>query len=357
MRDIERVWNYYAAGRIARPRPRYLCFNATLRCDGKCGHCGIWKHERPGRELTAAELGQVLGSSLFSRIETAWITGGEPTLRDDVDEISRVMVSSLPSLSILGIATNALDPERVLDRVGSMLESAGNDIGVFVHVSLDGVGEVHDRVRRRPGAFQSVLATIERLSSLGREHRNLEAGLNCVIQPGNVDGLSELHEFAREKGLALMFNVVLVTDQVYRNLSMSESLTLSDDDRKKAAAFLERIMDQSPPAFQYQYRIIQEVLAGKKRPRRCLTLDTTININADGTLIPCPAASDVFPESVLDSDPEALWKSRETKRMRKSVRENCCGSCMLSCSLGDSMPLSEWLKGGWDKRPAPGGSQ
>jgi len=357
MRDLERVLNYYLAGRLFLPRPRYLCVNATLRCDGRCGHCGIWKQQGPEKEISPQELARVLSAPLFSRVETAWITGGEPTIREDIGELSVAMARFLPSLSTLGIATNALEPERVLRRVGAMMEAtASREAGVFVHVSLDGVGEVHDRVRRCPGAFQAVSRTIESLQELSRKEpgRSLEVGMNCVIQPGNVDGLSELFEYAQGMGLAMTFNVALVTDQVYRNAESARRLALSDADKQKIRAFLDRIIPRSPPALRYQYRTIKAVLAGKKRPARCTTLFTTVNINADGTLIPCPASSDLFPRNVLAGEIEEAWRGSEARKMRKRVARDYCGRCMLSCSLGDSMPVSELLRGGWEAKGGRG---
>ena len=54
-------------------------------------------------------------------------------------------------------------------------------------------------------------------------------------------------------------------------------------------------------------------------------------------------------ENVLNQDMKALWKGPEAKAMRERVLREFCPSCMLSCSLGDSMPLIEWLRGGWER--------
>jgi MoaA/NifB/PqqE/SkfB family radical SAM enzyme len=353
--DRDRLKTYYLAGRIGTTRPRFLCVNATLRCDGGCSHCGIWREKQTGPELTAGQLGQVLSGELFQKIETAWITGGEPTLRDDLANLARAMTSSLPSLATLGIATNALDPGRVLASVRALAFALKAGQRLFVHVSLDGVGEVHDRVRRRPGAFAAVTETLAGLEKLKHElpEAGLEIGLNCVIQPANLTGLDELASFARERKLGLTFNVAQVTDQIYRSHAMAGQLTLSAEHQREVMAFFDRIMNESPPPLRYQYRIIKAVLSGKPRPGRCLTLHSTVNINADGTLIPCPTTSDLFPHHALKEDLAALHQSREAREFRRRAAREFCPECMLSCSLGDSMPLTEWLSGGWEGREGP----
>jgi MoaA/NifB/PqqE/SkfB family radical SAM enzyme len=352
MNDRERLLTYYTAA-ILRPPPRLLCVNATLRCDGHCGHCGIWR-EPAGDEFRPDELRRALATPFFQRIETAWITGGEPTLREDLAEVARAMVESLSGLRTLGLATNALDPGRVEDRVRAMREAAGPGRSLFVHLSLDGLGEIHDRVRQRPGAFAAAVETIGRLERLRAEAgAPIELGLNCVIQPANLVGLEALSGFARERGLPLTFNVALVTNQIYRNQAFAAGLALGPEERLRVAAFLRSIAPASPPALRYQYRLMQEVLAGRPQPGRCLTLYSTVNINADGSLIPCPASSDLFPRNALVEDMAALWRSDEAEAMRGRVRRELCPGCMLSCSLGDSMPLSEWLRGGWEGKAGP----
>jgi MoaA/NifB/PqqE/SkfB family radical SAM enzyme len=270
MKDRERLWNYYTAGRLYLPRPRYLCVNATLRCDGRCRHCGIWRQVRSERELSPSELRAVLKHPFFSRVETAWLTGGEPTLREDLGELAAVMVAALPALTTLGLATNGLEPSRTLERVRDMAAAATDRHLIFAHVSLDGVGEAHDLVRGRPGAFAAVLETLERLGEAraALTGPRLALGLNCVIQPGNVSGLEALRHWAQERGLTIMFNLALVTDQVYRNQDRAAELMLSPKERREVSAFLGRIMDESPPAFRYQYRLIQAVLADQPRPGR-----------------------------------------------------------------------------------------
>ncbi len=351
MNDIERLLMYYGAGRLFIPRPRYLCFNATLRCDGRCLHCGIWEEKKGGMELSAAELGEVLKRPFFKKIETAWLTGGEPTLREDIGAVSAVMVNALPSLSTLGIATNGLEPGRVLERVAAMAEPAkGRGCSLFIHVSLDGTGEVHDRVRRKKGAFEAVVETLDRISELrvASQDPAVELGLNCVVQPENLSNLEEVYRFSKERSLPLLFNVAMITDQIYRNKARGPELKLEEDGRQKLLKFLERIMPESPAPLRYQYRNLQAVLAGRSRPYRCLTLYSTVNINADGTWIPCPASSDMFLRDVTKEDMDKLWRSRKVREFRRKISREICPGCMLSCSLGDSMPFSEWLGGGWE---------
>ncbi len=351
MSDFERLLWYYGAGRLFIPRPRYLCYNCTLRCDQGCLHCGIWQDINLP-ELSAAELDPVLSKPFFSDVHTAWLTGGEPTMRSDLGELSGMMVRSMPGLRMLGLATNGIRTERVMDQVRGMCEALDPERqGLFVHISLDGVDEVYDRIRNMQGAFVKLMNTLDALNALREQMPELkiETGFNCVIQPENADNLESVRSFAKQRGISLTFNMVVVTDQIYRTSDKAESLSFSAEQTKKAIDFLKNIEPSSPPMFRYQYRIIRQMLEGRPRPRRCLTPYSTININADGTLIPCPAASDIFPVKVQDKDVDKVWRGTEARTMRSRIAREFCPDCMLSCSLGDAMSLTDRLQSSWDE--------
>jgi MoaA/NifB/PqqE/SkfB family radical SAM enzyme len=244
MSNIERVAWYYGAGRLFTPRPRYFCFNSTLRCDLQCIHCGIWKDRLDGDELNAGMLRDILYQPFFREIHTAWLTGGEPTLRQDAGELAEVMVEYLPSLKTLGLATNGVNTRRVMEAVREMQKAInGRGPSLFVHISLDGVGEVHDRIRRTHGAFEGVLATLDEVQAMANNSHAIAAGLNCVIQPENVDDLENIYRFAKDKGVTVTFNPVVITDQIYRTAGREDELGLAADQREKIISFLERIMN------------------------------------------------------------------------------------------------------------------
>jgi hypothetical protein len=48
-----------------------------------------------------------------------------------------------------------------------------------------------------------------------------------------------------------------------------------------------------------------------------------------------------------DVDPESFWRSEQAKSLRKKVEAEKCGECMLTCSLGDSLSIHEFLRGGF----------
>jgi len=348
MNNLERLLFYYGAGRIFIPRPRYLIYNATLRCDLSCRHCGIWENKKK-RELAADELDRILDRKFFSQVETAWITGGEPTLRKDLASLARVLRSRLPAMTVLGIATNGFATERVLSRleeIGAELDASRQ--AIFLQFSIDGVAEVHDRIRG-PGAFSNLEATVEGVKQFRARHPGLkvDCGFNCVVQPENVLQLEAIKTFAAEHHAGITFNIVAITDQIYYTHHKAAELAFSSGLRQEAIKFLEKLKAESGPAFRQQYQSFISVLKGKKRDRRCLSLYSTFIVNSDGTWIPCPLCSEWERVDFLKTDPELFWKSGQAQALRRKAEAQLCPGCLLGCSLGDSLSMREFLAGGF----------
>ena len=88
-------------------------------------------------------------AAFLSRLSHVSLTGGEPTLRTDLIDILRAIVRRHPRIS-LNLNTNAFNTAGLLRFVEA---AAAETQRLTVMVSLDGMGEAHDRIRGIPGAF------------------------------------------------------------------------------------------------------------------------------------------------------------------------------------------------------------
>jgi len=349
MNDLERLAFYYGAGRLFIPRPRFLIYNPTHRCDLTCQHCGVWRGEKR-KELAPEELGKLLKQSFFQKIEVVWLSGGEPSLRKDLKELAGVMTQALRNLKILGMASNGYARERILARTEEILKELDPEKqGFFLHLSLDGLGEVHNQIRARDDAFENLLKTVEGFNSLKARYPRyqLELGFNCVIQKANYFQLKEIYQFARKQKASITFNLVEITDQYYDNLEQKKKLELSEEEKRVVKEFLAEILGDFPAGYQSWLKSLIALLEARERSRKCLSLYSTLILDSDGTWIPCPLASEWYRVNFLEIEPEKFWKARIARALRKRIQRKLCPGCGLSCSLGDSLSLSEFLRGGF----------
>ena len=65
-------------------RPVLVHFEVTMRCNAKCGFCDYWKTDPSAR---ATELKSFADAARFFNPMLITFTGGEPTLRRDLEDI------------------------------------------------------------------------------------------------------------------------------------------------------------------------------------------------------------------------------------------------------------------------------
>jgi MoaA/NifB/PqqE/SkfB family radical SAM enzyme len=126
-----------------------VIFFITSRCNAKCETC--FYHEelnRPG-DLTFEQIERV--SLTMPPVTDLWLSGGEPTLRQDADEIIRLFVENNGVRRVI-IPTNGLLKARTHELVDRAL-ALHPELHLYLNVALDGYGETHDRVRGVPTAY------------------------------------------------------------------------------------------------------------------------------------------------------------------------------------------------------------
>jgi MoaA/NifB/PqqE/SkfB family radical SAM enzyme len=176
----------------ANRRPISVQFEVTLRCNAKCGFCDYWK--TPG-EAKAHELKSFADAARFFNPMIITFTGGEPTLRRDLEDVVSA-VNAAVRVKYISIVTHGgmLTPERALS-----LWDAG--INQF-NISLDYLDERHDVARGIPGLSERIMRTIPRM----RETGITGIRFNTVIKRDNIDQLMPIVERARELGCGVNFS-------------------------------------------------------------------------------------------------------------------------------------------------------
>jgi radical SAM additional 4Fe4S-binding domain len=181
-RDMRRLAEYRDYLR-SHPRLTYLFAELTDRCNLSCLHCGSSCGDGKGRNLDTELLLRALtevSQDFEPRTVMICLTGGEPLLHPDFFAIAE----SIHSLGFpWGITTN-----------GTLIDSACAEkmaaLGLgSVTLSLDGLEETHDALRRVKGSFHRVLRAVEHLHAAG-----LKVQITSVIHSRNYSELASLYE-------------------------------------------------------------------------------------------------------------------------------------------------------------------
>lgn len=173
-------------------KPILVHFEVTLRCNARCGFCDYWKTDVSAR---ASELASFVDAArFFNPMMVTW-TGGEPTLRRDleslvagVDRAIRVKYTTLITHGAM------LTPDRA-----SSLWEAGVD---QFNISLDYLDERHDLARGIPGLGERIMGTVAAMRARGID----AIRFNTVIKRDNLDAVVPIVHRAAELGVGVNFS-------------------------------------------------------------------------------------------------------------------------------------------------------
>jgi radical SAM protein with 4Fe4S-binding SPASM domain len=144
------------------------------------------------------------------KVQVILFSGGEPLLRPDIFELIGMTVKR-GTRAVL--STNGL---LITPKIAKALK----DIGLsYVGISLDGLEEHHDRIRRNKGAFQQAVKSVSTSLAAG-----LKVGLRLTLTKGNQNDINGLFDFMEEMKIPRVCFYHLVDNKANPRLS-SESMT------------------------------------------------------------------------------------------------------------------------------------
>jgi MoaA/NifB/PqqE/SkfB family radical SAM enzyme len=186
--------------------PLYFVLFVTKNCNARCGHCLLGSHERHVGELTIDEIEKVSRSMDDMIFFTP--TGGEPFLRKDLPEIVKIFHQNNHAPNV-GIPTNGSLTSRVVDGTREMLDACP-DLDLHIDISIDGVGEDHDRFRGFKGLFDRAIRTYRELRVLEKHYKNFSACIQIAVSAYNHEKLNELYDYLKTYvGVNTVFTLLL----------------------------------------------------------------------------------------------------------------------------------------------------
>src|SRR4030067_2729522 len=72
--------------------PLHVTLNLMVNdiCNSHCVMCNVWKRKQE-KEFTPSQLAAILQDPLFDKLQSVGVSGGEPTLREDLHEVLEVI--------------------------------------------------------------------------------------------------------------------------------------------------------------------------------------------------------------------------------------------------------------------------
>jgi MoaA/NifB/PqqE/SkfB family radical SAM enzyme len=301
--------------------------------------CLCWRETENKNLLSPVEIAETYKNPLFDSLERLALSGGEPTLREEIVEIVRRVLDVRPHIKEITLCSNGLDPDRVVETTRSLIDLANSRrIPKFaVSTSIDGYGPIHEQVRRVPEAFERVSETIRRLQELQHE-KSFYLSATCVVQPLNMDNLVQIAAFCKQIALPLTFVPICTTNTHVNDEVTRDNLRLTgiQTDKLKSIFSNELSCYLTPSNLPFWKEYFQ-MAAGKKRKLPCFMVNHYVQLDSDGTLRSCGADNSLIYGNVKDDSPDRLWFADKAKALRRRVKTVYCPSCTVHCNIAFSL--------------------
>lgn len=305
-------------------RPETLNLLVNDVCNSRCHMCCVWRQRR-GEELTPHELSRILGDPLFRNLRYVGVSGGEPTLREDLPDIYSVLVHKRPAIRGTGIITNALRREQVLARIlasATVCRETGTPFNVMV--SLDGIGEVHDRIRGREGNFESAVEVIRYLS----HNTDIPVSIGCTITKENLWYVDDVLDFCRQEQVYGRFRVAEFIRRLHNEQQTEYIRSFTELEAYHLGLFfakLEQTYEKSPKVARTYRSIRRMLLEDAQRSIPCPWQSIAVTLDSSGQLLYCAPRSRELGDC-LEHSAEQLYRDSIQERRRIIARD--CANCI-----------------------------
>jgi len=235
----------------------------------------------------------------------------------------------------IGINTTGLTPNRAIPMLTRIVEFCGkHDLLLSVRVSLDGIGDVHEQVRHVKRGFEKASQTIDAMQALAAKSPHFQFGIASTIFAKNLEDATRIREWAREKNLDVVFNMLRFTDNMLHNKDLEATVgfkTREEDFMRKF--FLDRVAEESILSGQsFMYLHYADMIAnGYHRTMPCPFQRQGLLLNPNGDLFYCENSQKLG--NVLDTNVEQLYFDTANLAKREEMKRDTCPTCLSPCQV------------------------
>ena len=293
----------------------------TYRCPMQCKMCNIWKNPTDIKnEIRAEEL------ECLPKLKFINLTGGEPFVREDLEDIVRVCYTKSPRIVI---STSGWYEDRVI-----ALAKKFPNIGI--RISIEGLSQKNDELRGREGGFDKGLRTLLRLKEMGLK----DIGFGCTVSNNNSSDMLSLYQLS--KSLGMEFATAAFHNSYYFHKD-DNVITNKDEVCNNFKTLIEWQLKENHPKswFRAYFNMgLINYIEGNRRMLPCEAGTVNFFIDPIGDVYPCNGMEDKYWKGSMgnireNKDFMTLWNSEKAEAVRANVRK-CPKNCWM---VGTASPV------------------
>ncbi len=308
-------------------RMKHMIVHVTNACNFRCDHCFV-DFENQKRDLKLPHYQQLGADS--DPLMWLDISGGEPFLRKDLDEI----VASFDT-RIVHIPTNGSLIPQTCKTVRSIREKTGAE--VIVGLSIDGMRDTHDRIRKEPGSYDQVWDAYAAL----REIEGVSIKVCTVINTVNFRELLPLMEEVQQRGVDFHSVILLRGETLDPDMKLPSLIEL-----REFGPYMFEILkryDYGKPGMsaallrnfhRYLWNTSLATLEKREQIIPCLAGQTQVTVYGDGGVTSCELLPTVG--NITEARLPDILASDKFREQVESIKRGDC-HCTHNCAMLDSI--------------------
>lgn len=304
--------------------PKYLMMKITNRCNSNCAYCShaYSNLEEEKSDINLDLILKTIREAGEMHVTAASINGGEPLVRQDIDQIIRALVAEhiTPVLMTNGL----LLPQR--------WEELGEAGLRYIIMSFDSL-DAATYNRQRGADFNAAMAGIDAAAALKAKYQDAHIHMTAVLTKNNAKELPSFVEYMTKRGI-----YVQISPYHHFNPSVPNELRITDPEeiftltgtllRMKREGMLiansEGFLSHLPDFFLKDQRVPSDY--------RCLIGYTNVFIDAymnvhccwDGTFQPIG--------NLQEHSLREIWNSPQYQTAREKMCRCDCDGCWYLCT-------------------------
>jgi MoaA/NifB/PqqE/SkfB family radical SAM enzyme len=296
------------------------CLILTYRCNAKCYMCNTWLNPSKKSEEFKPDLLEKIPDGL----KFINITGGEPFLRDDLEEILTIAVKKSKRVVI---SSNGYFTNKMI----KMADIFGNKIGF--RISIEGLPSANDELRGIKDGFDHGLRTLLSLYGMGIK----DIGFGMTVSDRNAKDMIDLYRLADSMGLEFATATTHNSFYFHKHDNLFSNPEMIAKEFENIATELLKTNKPKNWFRAYFNTGLANKVKGGKRPLPCEVGTDVFFLDPYGDIMPCNGSDEPMVMGNLHQfDFDTIWYSEKAAIVRKQVK-NCTKECWMIGSASPAM--------------------
>ena len=289
----------------------------TRKCNYRCRGCNIWQ-EQDKEELSTEQIIRGLEILKNLGIVEIVISGGDPLLRDDAEEIieyaSRYFVTTVYDNG--SMAAKKIDALRSVD---------------FAAISIDSLDPAkNDHLKGVEGAWATAVETVETL-----QHEGINVAVTPTISQINLNEIIDITNHFTGKGIPVWYclysyDASVDTKQLFRIGKPKDELIIRD--KQAMIGLCNSLMEMKKKNNKILMtskllKTLRDYYAKDRRTWNCRALQNFLVLDHNGRIAGCHVHN--FAASIFDLP--KMWNSSKFDRLRETY--SSCTQCTYLCYI------------------------